>query len=321
MGGMPTAGLDFGAAVNAQAILDQPSQFDFYDGGGLDAAVLGMAQADRQGNVNVSRFGSRLAGSGGFINISQNAKKLIFVGSFVVPSRSRVQDGRLVFADGAVSPKFLTDVEQRTFSGEYAAGAGQPVLYVTERCVFQLTPGGLELIEIAPWVDLEKDILAHMGFEPIINGEPRLMDARIFADGLMGLKDDLLTVPLEARFAYDTERNMFFLNMEGMSLATLDDVESIGAEIEKRSGRHREEGAGGRQLRQLLPGTGSHRRLRHPGSPAGRTLLRRRHQVHHQLLHAAQAQRAAVQPRTGPAHLRKPSGGDELEREIATAIS
>ena len=234
MGGMPTAGLDFGAAVNAQAILDQPSQFDFYDGGGLDAAVLGMAQADRQGNVNVSRFGSRLAGSGGFINISQNAKKLIFVGSFVVPSRSRVQDGRLVFADGAVSPKFLTDVEQRTFSGEYAAGAGQPVLYVTERCVFQLTAGGLELIEIAPWVDLEKDILAHMGFEPVINGEPRLMDARIFADGLMGLKDDLLTVPLEARFAYDTERNTFFLNMEGMSLATLDDVESIGAEIEKR---------------------------------------------------------------------------------------
>jgi propionate CoA-transferase len=234
MGGMPTAGLDFGAAVNAQAILDQPSQFDFYDGGGLGAAVLGMAQAGRQGNVNVSRFGSRLAGSGGFINISQTAKKLIFVGSFVVPSRSRVQDGRLVVADGAVSPKFLTDVEQRTFSGEYTAGAGQPVLYVTERCVFQLTGRGLELIEIAPWVDLEKDILAHIGFEPIIKGEPRLMDARIFADGLMGLKDDLLTVPLEARFAYDTERNTFFLNMEGMSLATLDDVESIGAEIEKR---------------------------------------------------------------------------------------
>ncbi len=100
--------------------------------------------------------------------------------------------------------------------------------------MFQLTAGGLELIEIAPWVDLEKDILAHIGFEPIVKGEPRLMDARIFADGLMGLKDDLLTVPLEARFAFDAERNMFFLDMEGMSLATLEEVESIGTEIEKR---------------------------------------------------------------------------------------
>jgi propionate CoA-transferase len=234
MGGMPTAGLDFGGAVNSQAILDQPSQFDFYDGGGLDAAVLGMAQADRVGNVNVSRFGSRLAGSGGFINISQNAKKLVFVGTFVVPSRSRVQGGRLVIADGPVSPKFLTDVEQRTFSGVYAAAAGQQVLYVTDRCVFRLTAEGLELIEIAPWLDLERDVLAHIGFTPIINGEPRLMDARIFADEPMGLKADLLTVPLENRFAYDSQRNMFFLNMEGMSLTGPDDVEAIGTEVEKR---------------------------------------------------------------------------------------
>jgi propionate CoA-transferase len=152
-----------------------------------------MAQADRVGNVNVSRFGSKLAGSGGFINISQNAKRLVFVGTFVVPSRCRIQDGRLVIADGAVAPKFLRDVEQRTFSGEYAAQAGQPVLYVTDRCVFQLTPDGLELIEVAPWLDLERDVLAHIGFEPIIHGEPKLMDARIFADEPMGLKDDLLT--------------------------------------------------------------------------------------------------------------------------------
>jgi len=234
MGGMPTGGLDFGSAVNAQAILDQPSQFDFYDGGGLDAAVLGMAQADRLGNVNVSRFGPKLAGSGGFINISQNAKRLVFAGTFAVPSRCRVQDGRLVIADGVAAPKFLAEVEQRTFSGEHAAAAGQPVLYVTERCVFQLTPGGLELIEIAPWVDLEKDILAHIGFEPIIRGAPKLMDARIFAAEPMGLKDDLLTVPLEARFAYDAERNMFFLNMEGMSLVSADQIEAIGTEVSKR---------------------------------------------------------------------------------------
>ena len=234
MGGMPTGGLDFGSAVNAQAILDQPSQFDFYDGGGLDAAVLGMAQADRLGNVNVSRFGPKLAGSGGFINISQNAKRLVFAGTFVVPGRCRVRDGRLVIADGVVAPKFLADVEQRTFSGEYAAGAGQSVLYVTERCVFQLTPSGLELIEIAPGVDLEKDVLAHIGFDPIIRGEPTLMDARIFGTGPMGLKDDLLAMPLEARFAYDAERNMFFLNMEGMSLVSADDVKAIGTAVRKR---------------------------------------------------------------------------------------
>ncbi len=234
MGGMPAAGLDFGSAVNAQAILDQPSQFDFYDGGGLDVAFLGMAQADRLGNVNVSRFGAKLAGAGGFINISQNAKRLVFTGTFAVPSRCRVQDGRLVIADGVVTPKFLADVEQRTFSGEYAAAAGQPVLYVTERCVFQLTPDGLELIEIAPRVDPERDVLAHIGFEPIIRGEPKLMDARIFAAEPMGLKDDLMTVPLDARFAYDATRNMFFLNMEGMSLVTGDEVQAIGTEVGKR---------------------------------------------------------------------------------------
>ncbi len=108
------------------------------------------------------------------------------------------------------------------------------MLYVTERCVLQLTPDGLELIEIAPWLDLEKDILAHIGFTPIINGAPRLMDSRIFTAGLMGLKDDLLAMPLEARFAYDSARNMFFLNMEGMSLLTENDVEAIGTEVEKR---------------------------------------------------------------------------------------
>ncbi|HTT50342.1 MAG TPA: CoA-transferase [Streptosporangiaceae bacterium] len=234
VGGMPTGGLDFGAAVNAHAIVDQPAQFDFYDGGGLDAAVLGLAQVDRLGNVNVSRFGARLAGSGGFINISQNAKRLVFAGAFVVRSQGQVQDGQLVIADTGVAPKFLAQVEQRTFSGEYAAAVGQPVLYVTERCVFQLTPDGLELTEIAPGVDLEKDVLAHIGFEPVIHGEPKLMDERIFRPGPMGLKDDLLGMPLEARFAYDAERNIFFLNMEGLSLVSADDVEAIGTAVRER---------------------------------------------------------------------------------------
>src|SRR5271165_2495718 len=139
-----------------------------------------------------------------------------------------------IIGDGDVAPKFLADVEQRTFSGPYAAAAGQPVLYVTERCVFQLTPDGLELTEIAPGADLKKDVLAHIGFEPIIRCEPKLMDARIFAAGPMGLKDDLLTIPLEARFAYDAERNMFFLNMEGMSLVSEGEVQAIGTEVGKR---------------------------------------------------------------------------------------
>src|SRR5246500_3947427 len=234
IGGMPVGGGDFGSAINGDAILDQPAQFDFYDGGGLDAAFLGMAQADAQGNVNVSRFGPKLAGSGGFINISQNAKRLVFLGTFLAPSRTEITDGRVVVTDALAAAKFLDRVEQRTFSGQYASAAGQPVLYVTERCVFELTPDGLQLIEIAPGIDLEKDVLAHVGFTPIIEGEPKLMDARIFRDEPMGLKDDLLTVPLEARFTYDADRNIFFLNMEGMSLNTDGEADAITAEIEKR---------------------------------------------------------------------------------------
>jgi propionate CoA-transferase len=234
IGGMPTGGMDFGSAINGDAILEQPAQFDFYDGGGLDAAFLGMAQADAMGNVNVSRFGPKLAGSGGFINISQNAKKVVFLGTFLAPCRTEVVDGQIAVDDAVAAPKFVGTVEQRTFSGSYAAHAGQPVLYVTERCVFRLTPEGLQLIEIAPGIDIERDVLAHVGFTPTIDGEPKLMDARLFREEPMGLKDDLLTVPLEARFTHDADRNIFFLNMEGMSLYTDGEADAITAEIEKR---------------------------------------------------------------------------------------
>ncbi|WP_067669832.1 acyl CoA:acetate/3-ketoacid CoA transferase [Nocardia miyunensis] len=234
IGGMPAGGADFGVAVNAQAVLDQPYQFDFYDGGGLDAAFLGMAQSDRDGNVNVSRFGSRLAGSGGFINISQNAKQVIFLGTFLAPSRTAVLDGQVVVEHGPAAAKFVDAVEQRTFSGAQAVRTGQPVLYITDRCVFRLTADGLQLTEVAPGIDVDRDILAHMPFEPLLEGDPAVMDARLFTPDPMGLKDQLLSVPMPARMTYDDTRNVFFLNMEGLAPATPAEVETIRAAIESR---------------------------------------------------------------------------------------
>jgi propionate CoA-transferase len=218
IGGIPAGGLNFGAAVNTQAIIDQPYQFDFYDGGGLDLAFLGLAQADAEGNVNVSRFGRRLAGAGGFINISQNAKKVVFVGSFS--------------AGGSV--KFVREVEQRTFSGREAWRRGQPVLYVTERCVFGLHAQGLELLEIAPGLDLERDILAGMAFRPVIERAPRLMEAPLFAAAPMGLRARLLMLPLGERFTYDEASRTFFVNFERLAIRTPDDVEAVRCEIESR---------------------------------------------------------------------------------------
>ncbi len=232
IGGVPAGGLDFGAASNAQAIIDQPYQFDFYDGGGLDIAFLGLAQADSAGNLNVSRFGPKLAGAGGFINISQSARRVVFVGTFCAGDLlCRVIDGRLVIEQEAPFPKFVGEVEHRTFSGRVAVQRGQPVLYVTERCVFRLCGRGLELIEIAPGVDLQRDILDRMAFAPVIDRPPVLMDARIFRDEPMGLRDDLLRLPFARRFAYDAPRNTLFVNFEGLTVRTPADVEAIRAQV------------------------------------------------------------------------------------------
>ena len=206
---MPAGGLNFGAASNIQALIDQPAQFDFYDGGGLDVAFLGMAQADREGSVNVSKFGRRLAGAGGFINISQNAKKVVFLGTFA--------------ARGA--PKLVERVEHRTFSGPLAVRRGQPVLYITDRCVFRLTPEGLELTEMAPGVDIERDILAQMAFRPVIPRDPAPMDPRIFEAGPMHYRDEWLSLPLEARLTFEPTENLFFINFEGCRIRRHEDIE------------------------------------------------------------------------------------------------
>jgi propionate CoA-transferase len=217
IGGIPAGGLNFGAAVNTQAILDQPYQFDFYDGGGLDIAFLGLAQADALGNVNVSKFGPRLAGAGGFINISQAAKRLVFVGSFLAGE----------------ARKFVPEVEHRTFSGREAWRRGQPVLYVTERCVFRLHERGLELCEIAPGLDLEREVLAQMDFRPVIEHTPTTMDAAIFGGGPMGLRARLLLLPLAERFHYEAASRTFFINFERLAIRASADIDAVREEVER----------------------------------------------------------------------------------------
>lgn len=187
IGGLPAWGTDFGLARNADASFDEGAQFDWYDGGGIDTAILSFAEFDANGDVNVSRFGRRAPGVGGFVNISQGARRVVFVGTFTAKGPWTVT------ASGIQLPptgkqKLVEKVEQISFSAKQALRDGQEVLYVTERAVFRLTERGPMLRELAPGIDLQHDILDQMGFVPQIADNVTELDLAVYADGPMGLQ-------------------------------------------------------------------------------------------------------------------------------------
>ena len=187
--GVPLGGINFGAVQNAWAVVEEGVQFDFYNGGGLTITYLGLAESDKIGNVNVSHFGTSVTGCGGFINISQTTKNLVYCGTFTAGGlKETFGDGKMTIVQEGRNKKFMNEVQQITFSAEFGLETNQNVLYVTERAVFKLVPGGLKLIELAPGVDLQKDVLDQMEFAPIVE-DYKIMDEKLFREENIGLKD------------------------------------------------------------------------------------------------------------------------------------
>jgi propionate CoA-transferase len=192
-----------------------------------------MAEADAEGNVNVSRFGRKVAGAGGFINISQNAKSVFFLGTFTARSRVAVRDGGLRVEDGGAVAKFRSRVGQVTFNGRLAVERGQSVHYITERCVLRLTERGLELVEVAPGIDVERDVLAHMEFRPVVSDDLGTMDPAIFRDEPMGLHHRP-PLRMDERFRYDSAQETVYVNFEGLRLDTVQAAHELAHELDSR---------------------------------------------------------------------------------------
>ena len=195
--GIPTTGLNFGAMFNPTAIVDDGYQFDFFHGGGLDMAFLGFAQVDRLGNINSTRFGNFVTGSGGSIDISSAAKKIVYCGTFAVKSEEEIgSDGLRIINRGKIR-KFVDHVQQVSFSGQSALERGQTVYYITERAVFTLTAAGVTLLEIAPGVDLHQDILEMMEFRPVISDNLKTIDPIIYRAGKLDLAERFTAIRKE----------------------------------------------------------------------------------------------------------------------------
>ncbi|WAH61122.1 acyl CoA:acetate/3-ketoacid CoA transferase [Pseudomonas silvicola] len=191
VGGMPLLGFAFGCAANADAIMPSSAQFTYFQGGGFDLTLLSFLQIDRYGNVNVSKLPGKpylTAGCGGFVDITTHAKRIVFSGFFTAGAKQSVADGQLAIQQDGKSRKLVEDVDHVTFSGRMALQRGQDVTYVTERCVMKLTADGLVVTEIAPGIDLERDVLAQAEFSLLVADDLKVMDPRLFTEAPMGLQ-------------------------------------------------------------------------------------------------------------------------------------
>jgi propionate CoA-transferase len=227
IGGVPMNGFDFGAAVNREALIDHASSFDFIDGGGLDTVFLGVAECDEFGNVNVSRFGDRLAGCGGAINLTQRTKRVVFLTTFTSGGlKVSISNGSLEIVNEGGFGKFIDRVGQITFAASTAFARGQSVEYITERCVFKLGPDGLVLTEVAPGIDVERDILSLLPFTPGVENLSA-MDLAIFLPERMNLRNRMLQLHIRDRLTYDPSRNTVFMDYSGLHVRTAEDVTEI----------------------------------------------------------------------------------------------